>query len=212
MRTIQRVARRAELPAEYSKGFNPHMSLSIAQPLSVGMYSEGEYMDLILTEALDAGFVLDKLNENAPSGVRFIKAVQIPEGEDKKKVPQSMALIEAAQYEITIKYSSTIGLKEELNSLNSKESWETLKKSKSGEKLVDIKPMVKDIDYKIQDSKLIISCIVACGSRENLSADLLAQYIKANTESAEAEAFIDIKRVELYYYEDLKLVPLYNCR
>ena len=30
MRTIQRIVRRAELPVEYSKGFNPHMSLSLA--------------------------------------------------------------------------------------------------------------------------------------------------------------------------------------
>ena len=32
MRTIQRVIRRAALPIEYSKGFNPHMTISIAQP------------------------------------------------------------------------------------------------------------------------------------------------------------------------------------
>ena len=28
------------------------MSLSIAQPLSVGVYSDGEYLDLVLTESL----------------------------------------------------------------------------------------------------------------------------------------------------------------
>ena len=39
MRTIQRIIRRSGLPVEYSKGFNPHMALSIAQPLSVGVYS-----------------------------------------------------------------------------------------------------------------------------------------------------------------------------
>ncbi|MDZ5035507.1 TIGR03936 family radical SAM-associated protein, partial [Clostridium perfringens] len=47
MRTIQRVIRRADLPMEYSKGFNPHMALSIAQPLSVGVYSDAEYMDIV---------------------------------------------------------------------------------------------------------------------------------------------------------------------
>ena len=33
MRTIQRIIKRSELPIEYSKGFNPHMAVSIAQPL-----------------------------------------------------------------------------------------------------------------------------------------------------------------------------------
>ncbi|MGL5085822.1 MAG: TIGR03936 family radical SAM-associated protein, partial [Clostridium sp.] len=50
MRTIQRIIRRTDIPMKYSKGFNPHMALSIAQPLSVGVYSDGEYMDIVLAE------------------------------------------------------------------------------------------------------------------------------------------------------------------
>ena len=53
MRTIQKVIRRTDLPVEYSKGFNPHIEMSIAQPLSVGVYSSGEYMDLILEEDIN---------------------------------------------------------------------------------------------------------------------------------------------------------------
>ena len=212
MRTIQRVVRRAALPAEYSKGFNPHMNLSIAQPLSVGMYSEGEYMDLNLTEEVDESYIIDKLNENSPSGVGFIKAVKIEDIEDKKKIPQAMALIEAAQYEIVIRYKDSCLLSDELSNLEKRTVWESLKKSKSGEKLVDIKPMVKTINYNIADNKLTINCILSCGSRENLSAELLAQYIRSSTSNVEEQAFIDVKRIELYYYEDNKLVPLYNCR
>ena len=52
MRTIQRIIRRSGVPIEYSKGFNPHMALSLAQPLSVGVYSDGEYMDIVLTEEI----------------------------------------------------------------------------------------------------------------------------------------------------------------
>ena len=37
MRTAQKIVRRAKLPVKYSKGFNPHMAMSIAQPLAVGM-------------------------------------------------------------------------------------------------------------------------------------------------------------------------------
>lgn len=212
MRTIQRTARRAGLPAEYSKGFNPHMSLSIAQPLSVGMYSEGEYMDLNLSEDLNADFVLSKLNENAPSGVKFIKASKIIDRAENKKVPQAMAMIEAAEYQIQFKYISTINLTDELKVLEKKEKWETLKKTKSGEKQVDIKSMVKNIEYSITSNMLKINCILACGSRENLSADLLAQYIRRNTTKAETETFIDIKRIELYFYKDNKLIPLCNCK
>ena len=39
LKTIQKNIRRAGLPVEFSQGFNPHMNTSIAQPLSVGVYS-----------------------------------------------------------------------------------------------------------------------------------------------------------------------------
>ena len=68
MRTIQRIIKRSGLPVEYSKGFNPHMSLSIAQPLSVGVYSDGEYLDLVLTESLGVGEVIEKLNASSSKG------------------------------------------------------------------------------------------------------------------------------------------------
>ena len=67
MRTIQRIIKRSGLPVEYSKGFNPHMSLSIAQPLSVGVYSDGEYLDLVLTEELSCEDVINKLNDQRHS-------------------------------------------------------------------------------------------------------------------------------------------------
>ena len=63
MRTIQRIIRRSGVPIEYSKGFNPHMALSLAQPLSVGVYSDGEYMDIVLTEEMKVADLLARLNE-----------------------------------------------------------------------------------------------------------------------------------------------------
>ena len=61
MRTIQRIIRRSGVPIEYSKGFNPHMALSLAQPLSVGVYSDGEYMDIVLTEEMNVAEYFSKI-------------------------------------------------------------------------------------------------------------------------------------------------------
>ncbi|MBR5733490.1 MAG: TIGR03936 family radical SAM-associated protein [Lachnospiraceae bacterium] len=46
MRYFQKVIRRSELPVSYSKGFNPHQIMSFAQPLGVGITSDGEYMEV----------------------------------------------------------------------------------------------------------------------------------------------------------------------
>ena len=50
MRYFQKAIRRAELPIAYSEGFSPHMLLSFASPLGVGISSPGEYFDMVLAE------------------------------------------------------------------------------------------------------------------------------------------------------------------
>ena len=45
-----RLIKRTQLPIAYSNGFNPHQQLTFAIPLSLGMSSYGEYLDIQLTE------------------------------------------------------------------------------------------------------------------------------------------------------------------
>lgn len=209
MRTVQRIIRRADLPIEYSKGFNPHMNVSIAQPLSVGMYSNGEYMDAEFTKYVDETYIKDKLNENSPLGIKFLQAVLV-KNKEGKKVSQSAAFIDAAKYTITIKYEDTAALKEEIDELLKQNEWQTVKKSKSGEKLIDIKDLVKDFKYDVLKDKLIINCTICCGSKKNLSADFLAQFIKSNTSRALKDSFVDIVREELYVEDSNKIISVYE--
>lgn len=208
MRTIQKVVRRAQLPVKYSKGFNPHMALSIAQPLSVGVYSSGEYMDLILTEEVDEQEIIDRLNEKTASGIKFLTATRIIDVENQKKLPQAMALIDACRYIIKVQYNNSVNLEEELKTLLEEKEWNTIKKSKKGEREVDIKALVYDFKFWIKDNELVINTLIQSGSREHLSADLLVNYIKEKTTGADLEAFVDIKREEMYYLKGEKFEPL----
>lgn len=212
MRTIQKNIRRAHLPIEYSQGFNPHMATSIAQPLSVGVYSSGEYMDMVLTTEMNEEEIIKRLNETAPSGIKYISALAIPYVEGQKKVPQAMAMIDAARYIIKIKYKDVQNTENEINKLLEKDEWNTIKKSKKGEKEVDIKTFVKEFSFWIKDEYLVINTLISTGSREHLSADLLVRYIQENTTNADLDAFVDTKREEMYFYKkEDKLVPLYKC-
>lgn len=209
-RTVQRIAKRTELPAEYSTGFNPHMELAIAQPLSVGVYSEGDYLDLLLLEDMDCDEVLRQLNEESTRDIKFLTASKTPIIHNVKKVPPAMALLDAADYKIKIKYNDANKLGEEIEKILNNEEFNILKKTKKGEKVVDIKPLVKKFNYEIEGNTLIIDTMVACGSRENLSPDLLSRYIKDNTSNVDEEAFTEIVRLEMYGYKNEKLVPLYK--
>jgi len=211
LKTIQKNIRRAGLPIEYSQGFNPHMNTSIAQPLSVGVYSSGEYMDMVLTTEVSEEEIVDKLNKTAPSGIKYISALAVPYVEGEKKVPQAMALIDAARYTIKIKYSDVSKLEEEVNKLLEVKEWNTIKKSKKGEKEVDIRSLVKEFSFWIKDEFLILNVVISTGSREHLSADLLVNYIQQNTSNALLDSFVNVKREEMYFYKNNKLTPLYKC-
>lgn len=212
MRTIQRTFKRAALPVDYSKGFNPHMKLSIAQPLSVGMYSLGDYLDIEFKESVEINEIERKFNENSTENIKLLKVVEIKEPYDKdgRKIPQAMAAIDGASYKINIKYLNTDTLNIEIDNVFQLKAWNILKKTKSGEKEVDIKPMVKNLKFSVEGDYLKLEAELSCGSRENLSAELLAKYIKQNTKAVDEEAFTEIVRTEMYGIKNKKLVPLWQ--
>ena len=207
MRTLQKIVKRSEIPIEYSKGFNPHMAVSIAQPLSVGAHSSGEYMDVVLNSDLEEKYILDKMNENTPRGIKILDVVKVIPVEGKKKV-QAMAIIDAAKYTIKLKCSDELSVKETLKDICETDQWNIVKKTKSGEKMVDIKPLVHEFEYQVENSVLCITALVCCGSRNNLSSQLLADYMKEHVSSIDKGAFVDIRREEMYAYKDEKLVTL----
>jgi len=208
MRTLQKIVKRAELPIEYSKGFNPHMAVSIAQPLSVGVHSKGEYMDVVLGAELEEKYIMEKMNENSPRGIRILDVVKVIPVEGKKQ-SQAMASIDGARYTIKLKCTKVEGVLEAIQRLHNGSVWNIIKVSKkSGEKMVNIKPLVYSFEYEMDNSILILRVLLACGSRENLSAGLLVNYLKDNVPAINKEDFVDITREEMYATKEDKLVTL----
>ena len=83
MRYFQKAIRRADLPAAYSEGFNPHMIMSFAYPLGVGVTSSGEYFDLDLTCEMPTAMITSRLNETMAEGIEIVSTIKIP---DRKSV------------------------------------------------------------------------------------------------------------------------------
>ena len=54
MRFFQKVMRRAEIPIAFTGGFSPHMIMSFANPLGIGLSSDGEYFDIELKEPIES--------------------------------------------------------------------------------------------------------------------------------------------------------------
>jgi len=97
LRLIHRLVRLAEIDIDYSKGFNPHMLVTIAQPLPVGMQGQGELCVFETKTQTDTDIAMAGLNAAAPGGLSFTGARAMPENE---KSPAS--LIRAASYEVLL--------------------------------------------------------------------------------------------------------------
>jgi radical SAM-linked protein len=96
-KTLKQAVSRAGLPIAYSHGFNPHQKISLCHPLPLGMTSESEFADLVLTEKIGTDEVKKRLNEKLPRGIEILEAKEVP----LRSKPLA-ALTDAASYEIML--------------------------------------------------------------------------------------------------------------
>ncbi|MDD4495343.1 MAG: TIGR03936 family radical SAM-associated protein [Eubacteriales bacterium] len=189
LRVFERALRRAELPVQFSEGYNPRPKIVFALPLPVGVTSEGEYADITFCSQIPADDFMQQINKELPDGIRIIDAW---EHQPKSNV---MAEVENAIYELTASYDGTHenaeetyeDAKEIIDGIMMKSKLTVEKKTDKGAKDIDIRPMIKDMTIVEQDSDecnkinngnnvlmLKIAVKVSAGSRENLRPDLVA--------------------------------------
>ncbi len=141
-RAMQRALRRSGLPVCYSQGFNPHLLLSFASPLSVGFQGEGEVMELPLSASMKEDEFLDKLNLHLPVGLKA-KAVKLLEDE----VAPAMARLAAAVYQI-LPTEENPALFHAVPGFLAQTSLPYTKKTKSGERQDDFRPLLYNLSVK----------------------------------------------------------------
>ncbi|WDC83873.1 DUF2344 domain-containing protein [Caloramator sp. mosi_1] len=116
-----------------------------------------------------------------------------------------MAATYASKYEIKINYTDKEKIEEAINYiLNSKEILK-IKKTKSGEKTVNIRDMIFDLNTKdIQENYIILECVVLTSNSGSLSPDVIVDILK----ESDSVGVAVIKRTEMYTKINDKLIPL----
>jgi len=180
MRFFQKVMRRADIPIAFTGGFSPHMIMSFANPLGVGVTSDGEYFDIELTEEIDMQAAVARMNETVVEGIEIVNMVPI--SDDKKQT--GMSIVAAADYLSSLKKGEfPEDWKKKAEGFMSQPSISIIKKTKKSEKEVDIKPMI----YKFEVRDDSVYMLVATGSVENLKPELVMQalcnFLSVDTES-----------------------------
>src|SRR5699024_8871532 len=102
MRFFQKLMRRADIPIAFTGGYSPHMIMSFASPLGIGLTSDGEYLDIELTAPVDSQEAVKRMNAECVEGIEVVSICQIP---DEKKMT-GMTILAAADYLVSVKNGS----------------------------------------------------------------------------------------------------------
>ena len=76
MRLFQRAFKRTGIRLKYTEGYSPHPKMSIAQPLSLGYTSRGEYFEFETQEDLDPESFRHRMEDAMPEGIRMLSCRQ----------------------------------------------------------------------------------------------------------------------------------------
>lgn len=172
MRMFKRSFKKADIRLAYSQGFNPHPKMGFAQPLSLGYEGMAELMEFETAEDHEPSYLKDKLAALMPEGIDIIGCERL---EGMKKT--LAARTDAAKYIIRM----PIDRKPDMTAEKMKESYlkqekiTALKRQKKKKTMleVDIKPMIRELDFGMDGHVLTITALLDSGSVSNLSPELL---------------------------------------
>ena len=175
MRYFQKAMRRGNIDIAFTEGFSPHMIMSFAAPLGVGLTSTGEYLDIEVNTEISSKDAIKQLNACMVEGMSILSFRRIPE----EKASKAMSLVAAADYLVNFREERDADqdYKSRLQEFYNRESITIVKKTKKSEKEVDIKPMI----YVLEQRDDGIFMQLATGSVNNLKPELVmdafAQYL-----------------------------------
>ncbi|MBS4535861.1 TIGR03936 family radical SAM-associated protein [Clostridium sp. D2Q-14] len=205
MRLFQRALRRANVPVEYSQGYNPKPKFSFATALALGTTSDGEYMDIELIEKIKPEDFIENMNNVLPEGIKILRAYYTEE------IKSLMAIIEWSSYLIELKLLNEVEKENILDFLNDfldKDELLILKKKKKKGKFVtkeiNIRKKINKIELMLlEDNKLILKTLLKTGSSGNLKPeDLIKSFKKEGLDINDEE--YKIHRLELFREKDGK--------
>lgn len=151
MRAMHRALRRSGLPLRYSQGYNPHILMSLAAPLSVGIAGQREVFDLPLEQEVAPGEFLERLNMALPPLLRALQARALADVH-----PAPMAQLYAAAYHIEPSEGFE-QLSAALPGLLERAVIPAQRKGKRGIVDFDLKPLIHEVSLEGRGFKAVLA-------------------------------------------------------
>ncbi len=172
-RFMSRMIQKSKIPVWYTEGFNKHIYVTFALPLSLGFESDYEVMDFRFDED---DFPLDEarqaLNEVFPPYIRIVDLVlpQMKTGE-----------IAFADFTITFDTADENFEKRLCEFLNLSEIMISKKSKKGAISEVDIAPKIKSFSV-LKGENTVLKITLPAGGKENVNPQLVLSAMERNGE------------------------------
>lgn len=187
MRCFHRAVRRSPLQFVFSQGFNPHPVMTVAQPLSVGVTSESEYMKVGFDGDYDGDYIVKVLNSVMPPGFK-VYAAKKSEGKEL-----DITKLDRAVYVVEIECTGNFNADDFMKNKELK----VMKKSKSGVKESDIREHIFYIkELSRANGILTLEMCVSVGSAYNLKPESVVDAMEKYSENFKS-SFISVHRKKM---------------
>ncbi len=198
-RTVDRALRRSGVDVLYSAGFNPHIQMSFAFALKVGLTSKNEYLEVSVDENIDIIDAEKRIKDSFPKGleVNWVRKKK----ENTKKLMASVAM---ARYDVLFnKPFDTEKIESSIQEIMDFKELEIEKKTKKGLRTFDARPLIYKIAFDKDQGK--IDVLLAAQQPDTLPPNLLINKILL---VAEQKNRYTISRTNLYTIIEKKVHPL----
>ena len=167
-RAFQRAFSRAKINLWYTEGFNPHPYMSFSLPLSLGVESLCENVDIRITEDISFNEIKRRMNDALPMGIRIVDVYS--DFMDANEIAFS-------DYVYKFEFADNEAALEKLKSVLEQDEILALKKGKKGKKRIlketDIKQFIDKYSISIRDNQIVLNIRLLAGIDKNLNPSLL---------------------------------------
>ncbi|MCR5417586.1 MAG: TIGR03936 family radical SAM-associated protein [Lachnospiraceae bacterium] len=197
MRYFQKAMRRGGVDISYSEGFSPHQIMSFAQPLGVGIYSDGEYMDISVNSLTSEQQLKDALNGVMSEGVDILSVKLLAD-----KTPNSMASVVAASYFVAFRegYEPDFDLAKAAADFYAQDKIMIEKETKKGTRTLDLKEHIYSFSYDPDKNSLYM--LLDASSGGNIKPSLVMEQLYREQGRELGEFDLIVTREDMFALKD----------
>lgn len=167
-RAMSRALKRAQIPLWYTEGFNPHPYMSFSLPLSLGVESLCESVDLRIIGDITNDEIKNRLNNVLPQDIKIVDVYD--DFRDNSEIVYS-------DYVYKFEFKDNEAAFEKIKNVLSSDEIIALKKGKQGRKRImketNIKSFIDKYSISIRNDVIVLNIRLLAGPEKNLNPSLL---------------------------------------